>query len=198
MRRVKATGSWSCVRRALALVGVFAVANASGCKKTYAVDIAAVNALVPEKLKCRLDFEPRELVAGLHRHTTYTVPVPKTWRTNEVGGSEPVDKLVDGDSSIFIASSCDQSSCSPKDWNAAIDRKVKESYLEVTRDEHGDHRRVVVGKPTLTQQDLTSITVYWWFDGASEYHMCQVRLGAGSKGASAAFEKACELAVAHE
>jgi hypothetical protein len=174
---------------------MLALLGSSACKKHNNVDVAAVNALVPEKLKYRLVFEPRELVAGQHRHVTYTVPVPKLWRSDDVGGAVAADKTIDGDSSIFLSSSCDAPSCTAEDWNGAIDRKIKESNVEVVRDEHGDHRRVVVAKPLLVQDDVESITVYWWRDNATEYHSCQVRLAAALKEVAAAFEKACGVAA---
>jgi hypothetical protein len=167
-----------------------------GCKKTPTVDVGAVNALVPAKYKYRLEFAPRDVTSGLHRHVTYTVPVPKGWKSDDIGGAEPVDKAVNGESSIWLHSSCDEAHCSPGDWNAAIDQELE--LLDVVRDERGDHRRVVMARPGLPGSDLLSVKVYWWVDGEPEYHACEVRLGAGLQEAAPAFEKACELAVVHK
>jgi hypothetical protein len=104
-----------------------------GCKKTPTVDVGAVNALVPAKYKYRLEFAPRDVTSGLHRHVTYTVPVPKGWKSDDIGGAEPVDKAVNGESSIWLHSSCDEAHCSPGDWNAAIDQELE--LLDVVRDE---------------------------------------------------------------
>jgi hypothetical protein len=164
-----------------------------GCKKTPTIDVASVNALVPAKYKYKLEFASRDVTSGLHRHVTYTVPVPKDWKSDDIGGAQPVDKAVSGDSSIWVHSSCDDAHCSPADWNAAIDQELK--LLEVLRDERGDHRRVVTVKPGPTGRDLLGIKVYWWVDGEPEYHACEVRLGPGLQESAPAFEKACELAV---
>jgi hypothetical protein len=161
-----------------------------GCRKSYTADVTAVNALVPAKDKYKLEFEPRDLTAGLHRQVTYTVPVPKGWRANDVGGAE------NGDSSIWLHSSCDAESCTPQDWNALIDHDLR--LLDLQRDERGDHRRVVVAKPGALPRDWLAIKVYWWVDGATEYHACEATLGPGLQEAAAAFEKACELAVVHD
>jgi hypothetical protein len=186
------------VSAALAASSVLALLGISACKKHSSADAAPVNAAVPEKLKYRVVFEPRDVVAGAHRHVTYSVPVPKGWRSDDVGGVVAADKAIDGDSSIFLKSSCDASSCTPEDWNAAIDREIKASNVEVVRDEHGDHRRVVVAKPALVPDDVSSITVYWWRDNATEYHSCQVRLAGVLKDAAPAFEKACSVATADD
>ena len=164
-----------------------------GCKKAPTVDVAAVNALVPAKYQYKLVFASRDVTSGLHRHVTYTLPVPEGWKSDDIGAAAPVDKDVNGDSMVWVHSSCDDAQCVPSDPNAAIDHELR--LVQVLRDERADHRRVVTARPLLPGRDLLNIKVYWWENGAPEYHACEVQLGPGLQEAAPAFEKACELAV---
>jgi hypothetical protein len=165
-----------------------------GCRPSHAIDAKPVNDLVPEKYKYKLAFEQREVVAEFPRHELYTALIPKGWRVDDVGVAKAVDTTANGDSSIWLGASCEHEPCVPEDWNAAIDREIR--LLDVKRDERGDHRRVVVTVP-LVARDVRVITVYWWEDGASEYHWCEARMTSGLDEAAAAFEKACGAAISH-
>ena len=103
---------------------------------------------------------------------------------------------MNGDSSIWVHSSCDADPCHPGDWNAAIDEELK--LLDVVRDERGDHRREVTVRSVLPNHPGIGVKVYWWADGAPEFHACEASLKPGLEDAAAAFQKACELAVVDE
>ena len=178
--------------------GVLAAGIASsGCKKRSPLDVASVNALVPVKYKYKLEFEAAEITGGTHRRVTYVVPVPKHWTVDDrVGMAAPTDKLANGDATMWVHSSCDEEPCRPSDWNVAIDEELK--LLDVLKDERGDHRRVVAVKSALPNRPGIAVKVYWWTDGASEFHACEASLGPGLEDAAPAFQKACELAIVRE
>ncbi|MEO8842278.1 MAG: hypothetical protein ABI704_11950 [Kofleriaceae bacterium] len=169
-----------------------------GCHKTYTVDVDAVNELVPPSLKYRVQFVPREIVAGVKREVTYTLPLPKAWNTYGAGAAEPSDKTLEGESWVRVSSSCDSTEpCVAKDWAAEIDQQTRDSGVDVQRDEHGDHRRVVVGTDRV-MKGFTVITVSWWRDGATEYHWCDAMLAPPELELAPAFEKACESVAVHQ
>jgi hypothetical protein len=185
------------------VVAVGALCTIAGCSSRDRIDVSAVNAAVPERLKYRLDFEPREITDGLHKRTTFVVPAPTSWRSTGIGSIEPADPLLDDDSSIRVASGCDAFTCTTSDASSEIGQLIHMHFLDVVRDERTEHRRVVVGKAVMTDmsnhRDATTVMVFWWpNDNAPDYNFCEVRLAAGSKDALPAFEKACELARVSE
>ncbi len=182
-------------------IGVFGTIAA--CSQNDRIDVSAVNAAVPERLKYRLDFEPRKVTDGLHKRTAFLVPAPKSWRTTDIGSVEPVDPLLNDDSSMWVASGCDAFQCTTSDASSEIGQLIHMHFLDVARDERTERRRVVVGKPVMADMinhgDATTVMVFWWQnDDAPDYYFCEVRLSAGSKDALSAFEKACELARVSE
>jgi len=159
--------------------------------KDVAIDVAGVNALVPEALKAKLVFEKRSITLEQGKHSpTFTLAAPKDWtqRSKMFGALEPASG---GFGTEFkIGPNCD-GACEPKDW-AAIAEKVHFAPLAKAKVIKED--KATKGKRTLIAEegDTTHVIVVWWTEGASEYISCTAKLGSELKDAAPAFEKACQ------
>lgn len=160
-----------------------------GC--SHKIDVGPLDDLLPEADRSALHFVSRDVETGSPRRVRYRIAVPERWKEAAHGIFESSNKL-DG-SSVSVRSSCEQSPCKARDWNALIDRMLKEDYAPPERDERLDHRRIVSAKSR--EQDWVYLLVASWRDGEGEADICSVHLSFKYASALPAFEKACEAAV---
>ena len=73
------------------------------------VDVDAVNGAVAAKHTAKLRFEQSDVTAGEKRPITFTLAAPKQWKVRD-GLFEPADKVINGESSMWVHSNCDSSS----------------------------------------------------------------------------------------
>ena len=159
--------------------------------KDVAIDVAGVNALVPDALKPKLVFEKRSITLEQGKHSpTFTLAAPKDWnqRSKMFGALEPASG---GFGTEFkIGPNCD-GACEPKDWAAIADMvhfapRAKAKIIKEDKATKG--RRTLIAE----EGDATHVIVVWWTEGASEYISCTAKLASELKDAAPAFEKACQ------
>jgi hypothetical protein len=173
--------------------------------------VAAVNAALPADLKSKVEFEAGKIIENEKRNRAYKAAVPKGWKKGFMPGSlQPADSdnfgsKTLGKNEIRVDRNCD-GTCEKKDW-AAVSEKVLFSQFaggkmegKLVKDEKRTNGRLLVFEPKLSdafpdKQVAVYIINAWWDPEASEYHTCQVQLGAPLKDAAAAFEKACSVVV---
>jgi hypothetical protein len=164
--------------------------NAAAPRPAVAIDVAAVNALVPPGLKDRLVFEKRDLVIerGKHR-TTFTVAAPAGWAQD----SKLFAHLRSNDkaSRLEVGSNCD-GECTPKPWEAIAERVnfAPRARGKVTKDERAPGRRTMIADGDTGGG--TVVVTAWWTDGDRSYHTCTASLDDTLKDAAPAFDKACQ------
>lgn len=183
---------------------VFAFACGGSGKEppTAKIDVAAVNALVPDALKAKIVFEEKavEEERGRKSTTVYTLAAPKTWTA---GDMKMFAKLrppsADGFGNfteISLGSNCD-GACEEKDW-AKVSEKVDFKQFrdkKIVKDDLTKTSHLMVAD----DGDDTFITYAWWVDGGSNYYTCRATLSKGfstegpdPRAAAPAFEKACQ------
>lgn len=195
-----------------------------GCSSRSTIDVEAVNQLVSDKHKYKLEFEAREITSGIKHRVRYSVAVPKGWKVDG-GRIEPTDSKANGRSLMTIESSCDQcliglstggdtrglvcdqNACTTQDWGAFVesriaqDRAIPRMYRhEVVRDDLINGRRILVELAEHTEPDAApkrsaTVRVFWWNKGAPEFHTCYAWLDEHLVDSASAFGKACELAI---
>lgn len=184
---------------------MFAFACGGSKKEPPAVkiDVAAVNALVPEPLKAKLEFVETSVEEERGRSkTVYTAAAPKTW----TGGDSKMKMFAkleppraDGFGNFTgmqFGSNCD-GRCEEKDW-AKVSEKVDFAQFrdkKIIKDELGKTSHLMVAE----DGDDTFVTYAWWVDGGSNYYTCRATLSKGfstdgpdPRAAASAFEKACQ------
>jgi hypothetical protein len=167
-----------------------------------AIDVAAVNALVPAELKAKLVFEQRELVEERGRSKpTYTLAAPKGWTQ----GMKMMARIKPDDGAglgfgtdLSVGSNCD-GSCTPKDW-AAVSEKALFAPNRAAA--------AKVDKDVATKTDHTMIATFsdgrvwvlraWWSDGDRHYRQCVASLAKELAAAVPAFEQACANVAARD
>jgi hypothetical protein len=181
---------------------------ACGSKKeppTVKIDVAAVNALVPEPLKAKLEFVEKsvEEERGRRSKTVYTAAAPKSW-TDGDSKMKMFAKLEPPNSDGFgnftgmsFGSNCD-GRCEEKDWAKVSERdfaQFREKDKKIIKDELGKTSHLMVA----SSDDDVFITYAWWVDGGERYYTCRATLSKGfnpdapdPRTAAAAFEKACQ------
>jgi len=158
---------------------------------SVAIDVAAVNALVPAELKGKLEFEKRDLVEERGKHpVTYTLAAPKGWEQSSkmFAKFKPKDDL--GFMTSFdVGTNCD-GTCEPKDW-AKTSEKVNFAQFrdgKIIKDEVGKTDHLMIAEKSGT----TYVVYAWWQDGARKYASCMASLEAPVAAAAPAFAKACQ------
>ncbi|MBA3499667.1 MAG: hypothetical protein M4D80_09750 [Myxococcota bacterium] len=179
---------------------------ACGSKKeppAVKIDAAAVNALVPEPLKAKLEFVEKSVAEERGRSKTiYTLAAPKTWTEGDskmkmFAKLEPPSSDGFGNFTGFqFGSNCD-GKCEEKDW-AKVSEKVNFAQFrgkKILKDEVGKTSHLMV----VEDGDDTFITYAWWVDGGENYYTCRATLSKGfssealdPRAAVPAFEKACQ------
>jgi hypothetical protein len=163
-------------------------------KAAAAIDLAAINALVPAPLKGQLEFVKRDIVIkSRHHDTTYSVAAPKSWKDdpNPMWASLKGDDAAGFMTGLKINSNCD-GDCKPKDW-AAVSDKVEFAEQAMGKTVISDVKRAG-GRTKIAAVDDGTVraTSAWWSDGDSKYHSCTYTLDVKLKDAAPAFAKACE------
>jgi hypothetical protein len=158
---------------------------------SVAIDVAAVNALVPADLKAKLVFEKTDIVEEHgRRNVTYTVAAPKGWKESMKGfGSLKGGDDVGFMTSFSVGSNCD-GSCEPKDWAKVADKVNFNQFADATvvKNEVTPTSRLLIA-----DRDSSTYVVYaWWSDGARNYHTCVASLEQPVRAAAPAFAKACQ------
>jgi hypothetical protein len=170
--------------------------GAAASKPPVAIDVAAVNALVPPALKDKLVFEQRDLVIERGKHkTTYTIAAPKGWPQDSkmFAHLKPDDK--GGFFTRFeVGANCD-GECTPKPWEAIADKVnfAPRAKGKIARDDKTPGRRTMIVEGDAGGARTTDVVVAWWADGAKNYHTCTASLDEAIKAAAPAFEKACQV-----
>lgn len=161
------------------------------------IDPAAVNSLVPEELKGKLEFEKRdvELARGRDK-TVYTFAAPKGWvhESKMFANLEPPkDAGIGFFTRMKVNSNCD-GECKPKEWEKIADKTHFEPLAagKVLKDVKGKGNRLMVAETSSNGVELTQVVFAWWTDGASSYYYCHAELDKEAKAAASAFEKACQ------
>jgi hypothetical protein len=163
-----------------------------------AIDVAAVNALVPAALKDKLAFEQRDLTESRGKHKiTYTLAAPKGWKQDmEMFASLKASDGLGFMTSVGVGSNCD-GACEPKDW-AAVSAKVNFSQFasdKVVKDEATPTSHLLIAD----NGDAIHVVYAWWAAGANRYHTCTASLEQPVRDAAPAFAKACQaVAIAGE
>lgn len=179
-----------------------------GCSKSStpaAIDVSAIDALVPEAHRPTLAFEARTVEMPGKHGLRYTIPVPKGWRVDKVRLAEfHAPSALGAETRIDVTSTCfptgvdlfTQQPCAAADWEAIVDKKVATDFLEVLHVEKGPNRRTVFAKGGAMNPDARTVTVMWWLPGGVEHFTCYARLESPAVIESAnAFAKACESVV---
>ena len=159
-----------------------------------AIDIAAVNALVPAPLKDKIVFEKRDIVIEQGRSkTTYTMAVPKGWtQEGKMFAHIKADDKGGFFSEIQVGSNCD-GSCEPKDWEKVADKVNFQPRAsgKVAKDDKGKGHRTMIADVESSGVKTTDVVVVTWTEGAKKYFACTAKLDESIKDAAPAFEKAC-------
>ena len=183
---------------------VMAVAACSGPRPAM-IDLAAVNAAVPEEMRSTLAFEQRDLVVEVEGvKARYSIAVPAgfkimPWR--KPSASNQVIELGDLDQGkLTLGSLCD-GACGLRDWKATVDelsfvpiRAIQAT--EVAADETTTdpatrlERRVLIAKHAGVVP-RTTVVHATWMEGGDRYWICQFELTGAFQSAVAAFVKAC-------
>jgi hypothetical protein len=168
-----------------------AAAGAPPPAPTVAIDVAAVNNLVPAALKGQLVFEQRDVVnEGLDK-TTYTLAAPKDWKqTSKSFGTLEGS----GFAKMGVMGDCG-GECKVQDWdkmfeNMHVKQETSDPAAKVLKNEKAAGRHVlVVERPNQP----TRVLVGFWTDGADKANLCSADLSDTLKDAWPAFEKACTM-----
>ncbi len=175
--------------------------KAAPAKPTVTIDAAAVNALVPAALKDKIVFEKRTIKIKRGRDdVSYTLAAPKTWKQDgDMFASLKADEAGGFFSKMAINPNCGtsfkDSECKPKDWAKIADIATFAPHVTaketIVKDEKANGRRTMIAsEPDNTK--ITHVSVAWWNDGDSNYHICSADLDESIKDAAPAFAKACE------
>jgi hypothetical protein len=160
-----------------------------------AIDVAAVNALVPAALKDTLVFERRDLVIERGKHkTTYTLAAPRGWAQDGKLFAHLRGDAQAGLATRFeVGANCD-GECAPKPWEAIADRVnfAPRARGTVQKDDRAAGRRTMIAELDTGGARTTVVVTAWWTDGSASYHTCTATLDAPIKDAAPAFEKACQ------
>ncbi|HUJ58941.1 MAG TPA: hypothetical protein VLX92_10625 [Kofleriaceae bacterium] len=185
---------WLCAALALVACGKKDGDKAKESKAPpVAIDIAAVNALVPAALKDKIVFEQRtiELEQG-RKHRKFTLAVPKNWTLQDkMFGMVKADDKGGFFSKLTIGDSCGGACEAGKDWAKVADGEqfANRAKGKVEKDDKGAGRRTMISVDDNTK--VTNVNTAWWTDGASRYFDCSYDLDESIKDAAPAFEKAC-------
>src|SRR5688572_31025391 len=104
----------------LVVVAACSKGDKASAPPAAAIDVAAVNALVPAELKDKLVFEKRDIIEerGKRSKVTYTMAAPKDWEQDMkmFASLKPKsDSSLGFMTSLKVGSNCD-GACEPKDW----------------------------------------------------------------------------------
>jgi hypothetical protein len=170
-------------------------ASEAAAAPAVAIDVAAVNALVPPALRDRLVFERRELAVerGAHR-ASYALAAPRDWvqssklfaHLRPAGATARAPRFEVGDN-------CD-GPCTAKPWEVIADR-VNFAPLArgvVRKDDHVAGRRTMIAELAEAGATTTHVVVAWWSQGEHRYHVCTAILDGALADAAPAFDKACQ------
>jgi hypothetical protein len=166
-----------------------------GKPASAAIDVAAVNALVPAALKDKLVFEKRDIPdESSKKPTTWTLAAPKGWeqKMKMFAKVRPPDSADMGFMTEFGVSSNCNGSCEPKDWAAESDKvnfaQFKTNGSKIEKDEKGANDRTLIA----ATDDKRYVVYAWWTSGAKKYFYCTATLEKQVMDAAPAFEKACK------
>lgn len=161
-----------------------------GCSRD--IDVGPINELLPEARRSALHFVSREVESGVPRRVRYRVAAPERWKKDHSGMFEWGSGL--RSPHFWVYSSCDKEPCKPRDWNAWVDRMMKEErYQSPQRDERLAHRRILSAKNR--EEDWAYLLIASWRDGDDEADICSVNVSYEYADVLPAFEKACASAV---
>lgn len=165
-----------------------------------AIDVAAINALVPDALKAQLVFEQRTLTTVRGKKTaTYTIAAPRDWvQDSKMFARMRPAEIYGRLTQLAVTANCD-GACEPKDWAAVADRVdfAPRTSGVIRKEARSPGRRVLIAEVEAGATRATVVVAAWWRDGAPSYHVCTATLAAPFRDAAPAFDKACEaIAIA--
>lgn len=188
MRRRIAQGAW-----------LAAVSFIAGCSKKeekapeVPIDVAAVNALVPEALRDKLVFEQRDIEEERGKgKNVYTLAAPRGWKEGMkmFAALKPEVSGLGFFTELSVGTNCD-GFCEPKDWSAVVEKVHKSGMSgEILKDDKRADGRTIIGKSS--DGKTTTVLVASWKEGDRRYAKCEARLDEPLAAAAPAFEKACE------
>jgi hypothetical protein len=160
-----------------------------------AIDVAAVNALVPAALQDTLVFERREIAIerGSHK-TTYAIAAPSGWlQPTEMFALLRPKGGFRGAPYFDVRANC-EGPCKPKAWGAIADRVTfaPRTKGKIIKDARAPGRRTTITEVESAGVRTTDVVVAWWADGDTRYHVCSALLDDELKDAAPAFDKACQ------
>jgi hypothetical protein len=167
----------------------------SSAPAAAAIDVAAVNALVPADLKDKLVFEKRDIIEerGKRSKATFTMAAPKDWQQEGkmFASLKPKSEANLGFfTGITVGSNCD-GTCEAKDW-AKTSEKVNFAQFrtgwKIIKDDATKTSHLMIAE----KDDQTNVTYAWWSDGGRKYFTCSASLEGAVKTAGDAFAKACQ------
>lgn len=172
---------------------------AAGHSTAQSIDPAAANALVPEELKGKLEFEKREIQLERGDETTYTFAAPKGWKVEGIFGTLKPESDMGFFTEMRVGSDCG-GRCEKKNWEEVANKSFFDrlTQAKVHKDEKGKSSRLVIADTDEAGIQRTEIVYAWWSEGAEHYHHCTVKLHDEAKPAVAAFEKACQAVLLSE
>lgn len=164
----------------------------SAAAPAAALDLAGINALVPEALKAKVTFEKAEIKRERGRRTAvFTLAAPKGWTQKQKDFStlSPADQEGMFGTSIDVGTNCD-GVCQPKDWAAVSDKSNFAQFKDakILKDEKTATSRLMIAE----MSDKTYVQHATWTAGAKRYSTCMVTLKDEYREAAPAFAKACE------
>ncbi len=188
------------------LVSVFSCKKAAPPPPVVSIDVAAVNAVVPEPFRAKLVFEKRDLPAeSMRGKTVFTVAAPKSWVLDEfqlpdTASLHPpygMDSGYGNGTALKLSSACG-GLCEEKDWAKVAAENLSRfgSPPKILRDE-----KTATSLLRVAEADLGLYFEYsFWYPGATQYFECNVTLlrEAGNdeapdpRTALAPFEQACK------
>lgn len=177
-----------------------AAATTAVAEAPIAIDIAAVNALVPAALKDKLVFEQKTLTTVRGKKTaTYTIAAPRDWvQDSKLFARMRPAEIYGRFTQLTVTANCD-GTCEPKDWAAVADRVdfAPRTSGAIRKEARGPGRRLLIADVEAGATRTTVVVAAWWRDGATSYHVCTATLAEPFREAAPAFDKACEaIAIA--
>jgi hypothetical protein len=185
----------SCVAALALAVTACGGGDSTPAPPTVAIDVAAINALVPAGLRSTLVFEQRQLdIDRGPRKTTYTLAAPRGWVARGTVSARLRPATETGVlAHLEVSANCD-GACTPKPWETIADKInfATRPKRTVLKDDKAPGRRTMIVEAEHVGTPTTDVIVAWWTDGARNYHTCKASLGDPIREAAPAFAAACQ------
>jgi len=161
------------------------------------LDLAAINALVPDSLKADLVFEAAQLeISSDYARETFAVAMPKDWvgeRTGPLAIELHAPNKLGTFTKLRIGIGAGGDGDKPQDWHA-VSRKSEldlSKSITIEKDEHSptDHLLVYTNDTIAPRFHIIYV---WWRPGGTAYYSCMATVDGPATQAEAAFEHVCK------